>query len=178
MLLAIRLAARNIAEGTGGPFGACVFDRETHQLVAAGVNVVVPCHCSVAHAEAMAIMLAQQLRGSFDLARAGDPQVELFTSAQPCIQCFGILWWSGVRRLVVGARSTDVEELTGFEEGLLLDDWQQQLMHRSPLPPVEVRMDCLRHEACEPLRHYRDSGGLIYNPGSCRSSANGENDNV
>jgi tRNA(Arg) A34 adenosine deaminase TadA len=166
MALAIDLAARNVAEGTGGPFGACVFDGGAGRLVAPGVNVVVPAGTSVAHAEAMAILLAQQAQRTHDLAGEGMPSMELFASAQPCIQCYGIVWWSGIRRLVIGARESDVESLTGFQEGALPERWAERLARRPPLPPVEVRIDCLRDEAREPLRRYRESGGVIYNPGA------------
>src|SRR5690606_6498108 len=57
--LAISLAARNVAEGTGGPFGAVLFGPDD-RVVAAGVNVVLPQSTSLAHAENMAYMLAQQ----------------------------------------------------------------------------------------------------------------------
>ena len=57
--LAIDLSARNVAEGSGGPFGAAVFDGEG-RLIGAGVNRVVPQHCSAAHGEMMAFMSAQQ----------------------------------------------------------------------------------------------------------------------
>jgi tRNA(Arg) A34 adenosine deaminase TadA len=166
MALAIALASRNVAEGTGGPFGACVFDGGSGRLVAPGVNVVVPAATSVAHAEAMAILIAQQRLGTHDLAAEGLPPMELFASAQPCIQCYGIVWWSGVRRLVIGARESDVESLTGFQEGALPERWAERLADRPPLPPVEVRTDCLREEAREPLRRYREAEGVIYNPGT------------
>ena len=38
--LAIELSRRNVEEGTGGPFGAAVFDLETGALIAPGVNLV------------------------------------------------------------------------------------------------------------------------------------------
>src|SRR5262249_40598114 len=47
MRLAIRLAAENVARGTGGPFGAAVFERETGRIGSVGVNVVVPSACSL-----------------------------------------------------------------------------------------------------------------------------------
>jgi tRNA(Arg) A34 adenosine deaminase TadA len=166
MDLAIRLAQRNVEEDTGGPFGACVFESETGRIVAAGVNVVVTSRCSVAHAEAMAIMIAQRRRGAFDLGAPGQPRMELVTSAQPCIQCYGVIWWSGVARLVVGADADDVRSIAGFEEGPLPPGWADRLRHRPPLPPVEVATGCLRDRAREVLRRYRDSGGPIYNPGS------------
>jgi tRNA(Arg) A34 adenosine deaminase TadA len=170
MELVIRLAEGNISKGTGGPFGAGVFDMERGTLVAPGVNIVVTADCSVAHAEAMAIMLAQQAHRTFDLAGRGLPAMELVTSAQPCIQCFGMIWWSGVRRVVTGASGEDVQGLTGFEEGPLPRDWIGLLANRPPLHPVEVVTGCLRSQACEVLRKYRESGGPIYNPGSTRTS--------
>lgn len=165
MGLAVRLAARNVAEG-GGPFGAAVFEIESGRLVAPGVNRVVPEHCSLAHAESMAIMVAQQAWRTFDLGRAALPAMELVTSAQPCIQCYGNLWWSGLQRVVIGARREDVEQITGFNEGPLPEDWIAQLAHRSPMRPVAVLRDVLRAEAQDVLRQYIASGGLIYNPGA------------
>ena len=47
MRLAIRLAAENIAQETGGPFGAAVFERDSGRVVSAGVNLVVPSGCSL-----------------------------------------------------------------------------------------------------------------------------------
>jgi len=163
MALAIRLSQRNIEAG-GGPFGAAVFEIATGRLVAPGVNLVVPLSCSLAHAEAMAILIAQQVCGTHDLGAGHLPPMELVTSAQPCIQCYGNLWWSGLRRLVIGARKDDVESLTGFAEGPLGDDWRENLEHRPPLLPISVVTDVLRDEACRVLQRYRDMGGLIYNP--------------
>ena len=57
--LGIELARRNVEAGTGGPFGAAVFDGHD-RVVSLGVNRVLPQSCSVAHAENMAYMLAQQ----------------------------------------------------------------------------------------------------------------------
>jgi len=57
MRLAILLAELNIEYGTGGPFGAALFDTGTKTLLAAGVNIVVASGCSVAHAEIMALMI-------------------------------------------------------------------------------------------------------------------------
>jgi len=163
MDLAVRLSARNIDEG-GGPFGASVFEMETGKLVAPGVNQVVPLGSSLAHAEAMAIMIAQRVCGTHDLGSPGLPPMELVTSGQPCIQCYGNLWWSGLRRLVVGARKEDIEALAGFDEGPLPHTWADHLSHRPPLQPIAVIRDVLREEACAVLRRYRQQGGNVYNP--------------
>lgn len=165
MDVALHLAERNITEGTGGPFSACVFERDGGRLVAAAVNIVLPSRCSVAHAEVLAIMLAQQALGTHDLAAPGLPAHELVTTAQPCCQCFGALWWSGVGRVVIGASGDDVTSLTGFMEGPLPDNWAARLAQRAPLPPVEVVHGCRRERARALLEDYVQRGGVVYNPG-------------
>jgi tRNA(Arg) A34 adenosine deaminase TadA len=165
MRLAIRLASENVARETGGPFGAAVFERDTGRVVSAGVNVVVASRCSLAHAEAVALALAQRAAGTHDLAAAGLAAMELVCSAQPCCQCYGMVWWAGVRGLVVGARGEDVESIAGFREGPLPPDWADRLRHRSELPAVEVMVDVLRDEALAPLRAFRAAGQAAYNPG-------------
>jgi tRNA(Arg) A34 adenosine deaminase TadA len=165
MRLAIRLASENVARGTGGPFGAAVFERDSGRVVSVGVNVVVPSACSLAHAEAMALALAQRAVGTHDLSAPGLPALELVSSAQPCCQCYGMVWWSGVVGLIVGARAEDVESIAGFREGPLPPDWAGLLRHRTELPPVAVELDVLRDEALAPLRAFRASGKAAYNPG-------------
>lgn len=166
MALAIDLAARNVANRTGGPFGAGVFERDSGRLIAAGVNVVEPSRCSLAHAEAMALALAQQVLGTHDLAAPGLPRLELVTSAQPCCQCFGMVWWSGVVGLVIGARREDVQAITGFDEGPLPEDWEQRLANRKGAPPITVVRDILREDALVPLRAYHAAGWAVYGPGA------------
>lgn len=158
MRLAIKLARLNVDRATGGPFGAAIFDLDTHRLIAPGVNRVIPECCSVAHAEIMAIMLAQKKFGCFDLGSPGLPLCELVTSAEPCAMCYGALPWSGIRRLAFGARSEDVNAI-GFDEGSKPADWIDALKKRG----IQVVRDVLREEARAVLREYRRTGGVIYN---------------
>ena len=67
MRLVIELARTNFQRDTGGPFAAAVFDEASARLVAIGVNRVVPMRCSSAHAEVMALSLAQRAAGTHDL---------------------------------------------------------------------------------------------------------------
>jgi len=163
MDLAIRLSLANVIQNTGGPFGACIFERKSGTLVSAGVNRVVPTCCSLAHAEAVAIAFAQQRCNTFDLADENLPEMELVTSAQPCTQCFGMLHWCGVKHVVIGATSEDVERHTGFEEGPLPNDWRKLLQNR-PRFAIEVTEGVARERACEVLMLYKEQGGVIYIP--------------
>lgn len=161
----LALARRNVNEGTGGPFAAAVVDEAIGECIAVGVNLVVSAGMSIAHAEAIAIMLAQLKTGNFDLAGVPSKKYTLFATGQPCIQCFGILWWSGVRKLVCAARGEDVESITGFREGPLPANWPQLLSERPDLP-IQVVRDVRREAACDVLRSYMAAGRPIYNPGS------------
>jgi tRNA(Arg) A34 adenosine deaminase TadA len=152
---AVELARRNVDRDTGGPFGAAVFDLSSFRLVAAGVNRVIPESCSVAHAETMAIMLAQKRLGTFDLRSAGD--FELASSAEPCAMCYGALPWSGIRRLAYGATREDVQAI-GFDEGDKPADWARALEARG----IVVVHALLRSEAREALLQYRCRNGTIY----------------
>ncbi|MEO7071984.1 MAG: nucleoside deaminase [Rhodanobacter sp.] len=151
--LAIGLSRRNVEEASGGPFGAAVFNLHSGRLVAAAVNRVVPQACSVAHAEMLAIMIAQQRLGRFRLNTDGG-RYALATSAQPCCQCYGAIVWAGIDELLIGARSADVEELTEFDEGPLPENWAGELTARG----IAVRGDILREEARQILQRYGASG--------------------
>jgi tRNA(Arg) A34 adenosine deaminase TadA len=158
MRLVIELSRRNVAHGTGGPFGAGVFDLSTNRLVAPGVNLVTATNLSTAHAEIVAIMIAQQVVGHFDLGGAGRPLYELVASTEPCAQCFGSVPWSGVRRLACGARDEDARAI-GFDEGPKMPDWIPALERRG----ISVVRDVCRDEAVAVLEEYAGRGGVIYN---------------
>lgn len=157
MRFVIDLARRNVEEKTGGPFGAAIFEANTGRLIAPGVNLVEPLNCSIAHAEMVAIALAQQNVGSYDLGARG-AVCDLVTSTEPCAMCLGAIPWSGVRRVVCGARGEDACAI-GFDEGAKPDDWIASLQSRG----IEVVQDLCRDEARAILQHYHSSGGRIYN---------------
>jgi tRNA(Arg) A34 adenosine deaminase TadA len=157
MRFVLTLARENIVHG-GGPFAAAVFERDSGRLLGAGVNRVVAGHCAAAHAEILALSLAQGRVGNHDLGAAGLPDCELVSSAEPCTMCFGAVIWSGVRGLVCGATSEDVVAL-GFDEGPRPADWATQLQARG----IAVVTSVLREEARALLQAYRSGGGPIYN---------------
>lgn len=159
--LAIALSRGNVEHGSGGPFGAVVFGADD-RIVAVGVNRVLPQACSVAHAEMMAYMLAQQRtrRARLNLDEDGRPvgPITLATSSQPCCQCYGATIWAGIDRLLIGARAEDVMALTPFDEGPLPADWIGELEQRG----IAVTRDIEREAACAVLRAYGQDGGQRY----------------
>jgi tRNA(Arg) A34 adenosine deaminase TadA len=159
MRLVIELSRLTIRSGTGGPFGAAVFHRDEGTLLACGVNLVLARKCSMLHAEVVALIQAQQTVNAHDLSAAGLPPYELVTSTEPCAMCLGAVSWSGVRRLVCGARREDAEDI-GFDEGEKPSAWREALERRG----IAVMEEICREEAVAVLREYRATGGRIYNP--------------
>ena len=156
MRYVVQLAANNIEFGTGGPFAAAVIDPASGELVAAGVNTVTRSGLSIAHAEIIALSLAQKRLGDWNLSCLRP--LTLVSSCEPCAMCYGALPWSGIRRLVCGARREDAER-AGFDEGDKPADWVASLERRG----IDVCLDLLREEASELFSRYRSSGGEIYN---------------
>jgi tRNA(Arg) A34 adenosine deaminase TadA len=158
MGLAITLARQNVVRGTGGPFGAAVFECDSGRLVSVGVNSVTRLNNSVLHAEVLALMLAQQRVGRYSLGGHDQPAHELVTSCEPCAMCLGATLWSGVRRLVCGASRADATALS-FEEGPVFPESWSYLQRCG----IEVAREVMRPQAAEVLELYRASGGPIYN---------------
>lgn len=156
MALVLQLAENNILQDSGGPFAAAIFEQHSGRLLAVATNQVVPGHCSIAHAEILAIGLAQQQLGSHTLH---DKDCQLVCSAEPCAMCTGAIGWSGLASVVYGACKEDVEAI-GFDEGHKPKDWAEALAHNGTTvyPPL------LRKKAAAVLQLYHQLQGLIYNP--------------
>jgi tRNA(Arg) A34 adenosine deaminase TadA len=158
MALAIHLARENVAQGSGGPFGAAIFEQASGRLVAVGVNSVERLRNSALHAEMVAIMLAQACRGSYTLSTPDLPAHELHTSCEPCAMCLGALLWAGIRRVACAASRADACGI-GFDEGPVFPASHAYLKKRG----VEIVQGLLAAEAREVLKDYARRGGLVYN---------------
>lgn len=155
MNFVLDLAIKNIKMKTGGPFAAAVFNRKTNELVSIGLNVVVENNCSVAHAEVVAIINAEEKLNNYKL---NDTEYILISSAQPCVMCNGALLWSGITTLVFGATKDDVEEIVGFDEGPIHPHWIEEFKNRG----IKVLGKILHNKSREVLQLYKDSEGILY----------------
>lgn len=164
MEVALRIARDNVIEGTGGPFGAAVFDTRNGSLVSVGVNLVTSSGLSMTHAEVVAIAMAQAELKMFDLGDASLPPLQLATSAEPCSMCIGAIHWSGVKSIIASARDADVREI-GFDEGNKPPDWVDHFAANG----VKVTPDVLREGGIAVLQTYVQRGGRIYNAGASGS---------
>lgn len=154
MKFVLDLATKNVKKKSGGPFAAAVFNGKTNELVSVGLNCVVDNNSSIAHAEVVALTLAQEKLKTFRLA----DELILVSSAQPCVMCTGAVLWSGVKTLIYGATKEDVEEIVGFDEGPLHPNWVEEFEQRG----IKVIGKILNQEAREALQLYKDNEGILY----------------
>lgn len=156
MRLSIALSAENIKHKTGGPFGAVITNAHG-RVVTVGVNLVLYSGQSWVHAEMLAITLAQIHTGCLDLREAPLAPLTLYSSGEPCAMCLGAIPWSGINRLVIGAREEDIARV-GFDEG----DKPIKGLYSLERWGVGIVRDVLRDEACAVLSDYARAGGQIY----------------
>lgn len=160
MRLMLELAWQNTIHKSGGPFAAGVFEQDSGRVVAIGVNRVEPLSCSSAHAEIMALSLAQKKLASYDLAAADLPAHQLVVNWSPCLMCYGAVLWSGIRSLVIAGQGEPMEEITGFDEGPLPADWRGELRKRG----IDLTEGLLREESLAIFQQYAATGAKAYNP--------------
>jgi tRNA(Arg) A34 adenosine deaminase TadA len=149
MDLVVTLSRQNVKRN-GAPFAAAVFSGST--LVAAGVNRVHDTGMSIAHAEIVALSRAQMVIGRARVDASGP--YELVTSAEPCCQCLGAVFFSGMERLVCGATRDD-SELFGFDEGPRSRQWISLLVARG----ISVARRVCQAEARAVLGEFVARGG-------------------
>ncbi len=148
----IGLSRANVEKKTGGPFAAAVFERETHRLVSAGVNMVTPLSNSILHAETVAIMFAQK-----KLGKIGLDDCLLVTSCEPCSMCLGAIHWAGFKKFICCAAESAAVD-AGFDEGDKPDKWAEKLHAKG----VQVVRDILAEQAAEVIYQYKNKSGPIY----------------
>lgn len=159
MAAVLRFSQVNFERNTGGPFAAGVFERDSGKLIVIGVNRVMANNCSSAHAEVMALSLAQKILNTYDLGGSNLPAHQLVVNWRPCAMCYGAVIWSGVRSLVIAGSGPECEQLTGFDEGPVRDDWDEQLRQRG----IEVTDNVLHAEACRVFKAFGESDRVVYN---------------
>ena len=118
MRRAIALSLEMMRSGKGGPFGAVV--ARDGKIVAEGFNQVTTTNDPTAHAEVVAIRLACQALGTFDLTGC-----EIYTSCEPCPMCLSAIYRARLDKIYFANDRHDAAKI-GFR-----DDF---LYHEIPLP--------------------------------------------
>jgi tRNA(Arg) A34 adenosine deaminase TadA len=128
---AVALAAVNVRERRGRPFGAVLVRDDA--VLATGVNDVIGTHDPTAHAELQAIRAACH--------QSGDVRLDgciMFASGHPCPMCLSAMYLTGIRR-VYCAFSNEMGEPYGLSTASIYADLAR--------PPVERAVEIV----CSPV---------------------------
>ena len=159
MRFVIGLSRKTAEAGLGGPFGAAVFEESSGELISLGANLVIDSKLSTAHAEVIALSIAQLRLDGAGTGQGATPgsRYVLYSSTEPCAMCLGAAQWAGVSGIVCGARDEDARRI-GFDEGIKHPDWLGEMRAKG----IAVRRDVCRSEAAAVLEWYRSTGGVLY----------------
>ena len=114
---AIRLAAENVKNNTGGPFGAVVV--KDGKIIAAAANTVTSDKDPTAHAEINAIRLACQKLHTFDLQHC-----EIYASCEPCPMCLSAIYWARIDKLYYAANHNHASA-AGFDDTFIYEELEK-----------------------------------------------------
>jgi len=144
MARTIELATENARSGRGGPFAALVVRNE--KIIAEGTNLVTSANDPTAHAEIVAIRLACQALGSFQLAGC-----EIYTSCEPCPMCLGAIYWARPTRIFFASSAGDAAA-AGFDDAFIYQQLQLPYGGRQ-IPMVQL----MREEALAAFRAWEQN---------------------
>jgi len=129
MRRAIALSLQMMRSNRGGPFGAVIV--KDGKVIAEGANQVTSTNDPTAHAEVVAVRLACQALGTFDLARC-----EIYTSCEPCPMCLGAIYWARISHIYYANDRHDAARI-GFRDNFLYHEISRPLEHRTiPIQPL------------------------------------------
>ena len=138
-----------------GPFYAEIYDKNGN-LVVASSNSVVEDKCCLYHAEVNTIKKAHQKFKEYNLA---PEDLTIYVNAEPCIMCAGAIMWSGIKTVYFGVPSSEVEKITGFDEGYK-PNWIKEFKKRG----ITVYGNIEQKAGEQVLKDYVTSGHEIYKP--------------
>lgn len=138
-----------------GPFYAEIYDANGN-LVVSSSNSVVEDNCCLHHAEINTIKKAHEKFKEYSLA---PENLTIYINAEPCIMCAGAIMWSGIKTVYFGVPSSEVERITGFDEGYK-PNWIKEFKKRG----ITVYGNIEQQAGEKVLEDYVNSGRKIYKP--------------
>lgn len=146
------IAAQNLGFG---PFAAAICD-EKGKIIAQDNNSVLRDNCSICHAEINVIKKVQEKYHTYNLSPYN---LSILITAEPCMMCLGAIMWSGIKNIYFGTPSSEVEQITGFDEGYK-PNWIKIFENKG----IKIIGNICPDICKEVLIKYVSSGKIIYSP--------------
>jgi tRNA(Arg) A34 adenosine deaminase TadA len=148
MARAIQLSIENVRSGRGGPFGTVIV--KDGNALAESANQVTATNDPTAHAEILAIRLACQKLGFFELRGC-----DLYTSCEPCPMCLGAIYWARLNKVYFGNFANDAAKV-GFDDSAIYAEISQPHAERE-IPMIQM----MRDEALAAFRAWEENPDKI-----------------
>ena len=129
MRAAAALAEQNVADGTGGPFGAVIV--RDGEIVGEGTNQVTSSNDPTAHAEVVAIRQACEKLETFNLEGC-----VVYTSCEPCPMCLSAIYWARLDRIFFGNTKADAAAID-FDDDFLYTEIPKPIDQRA-IPTSQI----------------------------------------
>ena len=155
IILDLQSKMKDYIEQGFGPFIAAIYDDKGNKISECA-NTVIKENCSNNHAEMNTIKAAQEKLNDYDLSKYN---LSIYITAEPCIMCLGAIMWSGIRNVYFGVKSSDVERITGFDEGFK-PNWLDEFKQRG----ITVYGNIEAKVGIAELQNYVTQGKTVYKP--------------
>lgn len=114
MKMCIDIATKGVDNNEGGPFGACIIDKDGN-VISLCNNTVLKDNDPTAHAEINAIRYACKKINSYNLK-----DYILYTNCEPCPMCLSAIIWSNIKTVYFGCNRMDANNI-GFRDKKIYD---------------------------------------------------------
>ena len=105
----IEISKKGVQNNEGGPFGACIVDKNNN-IISISNNTVLKDNDPTAHAEVNAIRMACKKINSYDLS-----DFVLYTNCEPCPMCLSAIIWANIKTVYYGCNKKDADNI-GFRD--------------------------------------------------------------
>lgn len=105
----IEISKKGVQNNEGGPFGACIVDKNNN-IISISNNTVLKDNDPTAHAEINAIRMACKKINSYDLS-----DFVLYTNCEPCPMCLSAIIWANIKTVYYGCNKKDADNI-GFRD--------------------------------------------------------------
>ncbi len=115
MSVAIEQAWLAVKTKQGGPFGACIVDIKTHEIISKAHNTVLADNDPTGHAEINVIRKASQKKHTYWLT-----DCILFSTCEPCPMCLGAIYWARIPIVYFDCSRKDAAD-AGFDDSVIYE---------------------------------------------------------
>ena len=131
----IEISKKGVENNEGGPFGACIVDKNNN-IISIANNTVLKDNDPTSHAEVNVIRKACKKINSYDLS-----DYVLYTNCEPCPMCLSAIIWANIKTVYYGCNKKDADNI-GFRDQKIYEYFKNKNNKILNLNNID-RLECL-----------------------------------